>query len=145
MRLEYGDVLVALGRIPEALAQYDAAAGPTIASTSAAAAARWRSANARRSIDDPLWTGDALAVVALAPGSASAVQALDALEEVDEAVPSLQAAYVRYLNHHDSVARERYEEIAATSVIPSEAAIAWFYLGALAERALDNPAAIDAY
>ena len=143
--IEYGDVLVALDRIAEALAQYDAAAGPTIASTSEAAAARWRSANARRSIDDPLWTGDALAVVALAPGSASAVQALDALEEVDEAVPSLQAAYVRYLNHDDPVARERYEEIAATSVIPSEGAIAWFYLGALAERSLDNPTAIEAY
>ena len=144
-RIEYGDVLVALDRIPEALAQYEAAAGPTIASTSEAAAARWRSANARRSIDDPLWTGDALAVVALAPGSASAVQALAALEEVDEAVPSLQAAYVRYLNRQDAVARERYEEITASSVIPSEAASAWFYLGALAERSLDNPTAIEAY
>ena len=143
-RLERGDVLAALDRTDEALAQY-AAAAAALASPFEIAEARWRAATTRQTQDDPRWIDDALAVVASAPGATAAVAALDALDEAAVAAPALQAAYVRYLSHDDAAATALYESAAAAPSAAAEGAIAWFYLGALVERALDNPSAIEAY
>ena len=132
-RIEHAAVLARLGRDADAVAAL------------AAAAARWRRAELLRDAGDALWVDDALAVVASAPGSSSAAAALDALEAAGVAVSAGQAAYARYRNWDNATATTRYQGIAAAPATAFDAATAWFYLGALAERRLDNPAAIDAY
>ena len=94
---------------------------------------------------DPLWVDEALGAIRVAPGSPAALTALDALEEAEVAVALLEAGYVRYRSWDTATATELYEGVAAAPLTAADAATAWFYLGALAERDLDNPAALDAY
>ena len=144
-RIEYGDALAALGRTPEALTQYGAAAGSLRAGGYELAEARWASARARRDAGDPRWAAEARAAVAAQAYAPSALAALDALDEAGLDAPPLQAALVRYRHFANDAARARYEAIAADPADGAEAAVAWFYLGALAERVPDNAAAVRAY
>ena len=144
-RIEYGDALAALGRAPEAITQYEAAAGSLGAGGYELAEARWASARARRAAGDPLWAADARAAVAAQAYAPSALAALDALDEAGLDAPPLEAALVRYRHFANDAARSRYEAIAADPASPAEGAAAWFYLGALAERVPDNAAAVGAY
>ena len=143
--LERGDVLAALDRVDDALASYAAAAAAVSAGPTDVAAARSRSAALLREQGDPLWIDEALGAIRVAPGSPGALTALDALDEAAVAVAPLEAAYVRYRSWDTATATELYEEVAAAPLTAADAATAWFYLGALAERYLDNPAALDAY
>ena len=142
--LEHGDVLAALDRVDDALASYAAAAAVSAGPTGVAAA-RSRSAALLREEGDPLWVDEALGAIRVAPGSPAALTALDALEEAEVAVAPLEAGYVRYRSWDNATATELYEGVAAAPLTAAAAATAWFYLGALAERDLDNPAALDAY
>lgn len=109
-------------------------------------AARWERARIRRSVENPLWIDDAIAVVTSAPGTAAGLEALDALETAEEPVPALPAAYVRYLARQNDEATARYEAIIDDPATDAAtAAIASFYLGALSERVPDRGAAIVAY
>jgi soluble lytic murein transglycosylase len=55
------------------------------------------------------------------------------------------AAYARYRAREDATATRLYTAITAAPPTPAEAASAWFFLGALAERHSDTSAAITAY
>jgi soluble lytic murein transglycosylase len=144
-RIEHAEALARLDRSGEALALLATAAVAAGAGTGDAAAARWRRAELLRESGDPLWVDEALAVVGSAPGTWQAAAALDALEASEVAVAAGQAAYVRYRNWDNVAATALYEGIAAAPATSLDAAAAWFYLGALAERRLDNAAAIEAY
>ena len=138
-------VLSSLGRLREALDLLDAAATDPRTSAADVATMRWRAATLRRDAGDPRWTDDAAATIAVAPGAPQATLALDALVDVGEPVDPLAAAYVRYRARDNGDARQRYEAALAGDPAATTAHVAWFYLGALAERAPDERRAIAAY
>ena len=143
-RSESARILEAGGRPAEAIPLFEAVALDPAAGIEEAAAARASLARLRRAEDDPAWVDDALAAVAMAPGLPPALEALDALEAAQVPVPLLDAAYTRYRAFQNAEATAYYEEVVATGS-PQEAAVAWFYLGALAEREFADDLAIDAY
>ena len=139
------DVLTNLGRLRQALDLLDAAATNPRAGAGDVATMRWRAATLRRDAGDQRWTADAAATIAVAPGAAEATLALDALVDAGEPVDPLGAAYVRYRARDNGDARQRYEAVIAAEPAAGTAHVAWFYLGALAERAPDERRAIAAY
>ena len=144
-RLEAAEILTRLTREEDALALFDAVALDPDAAPEEIADARWRAARLRRERDDPAWTDDARASLLAAPWSTSAVQALDSLEASGGAVAPLTAGYVRYRARDDDAAAAAYLAVVDSQVTPTERAVAWFYLGAIAERAGDTGLAIDRY
>ncbi|MEX2373058.1 MAG: transglycosylase SLT domain-containing protein [Dehalococcoidia bacterium] len=143
-RLDAAQALDHLGRHAEVVSM-TAGITPAIGATaSQMAEALWLGAQAKRELGDPNWPADALTVASTYPATGAARAALDALEEIGAAVPMLEAAYVRYRHGQDAAARTAYEQVAASGST-ADAAIAWFYLGALAEREGDDDAAVAAY
>ncbi len=139
------DVLANHGRLRDALELLGEAATETGASAADVATMRWRAATLRRDADDQRWTDDAAATIAVAPGAPQATLAVDALVDAGEPVAPLDAAYVRYRARDNGDARQRYEAVLASDPAPETEHVAWFYLGALAERAPDERRAIAAY
>ena len=140
--------LAAADRPHQAIAWLTNALNHPSTSSGELTAATWQRALIRLDLEDPLWTDDALAVLSTAPGSPQATAALIALEEADQLVPPLTAAYSQYRARENTDATDRYEAIRDQSIAVddnSTAAIAAFYLGALAERIAGRTAAIDAY
>jgi soluble lytic murein transglycosylase len=142
-----------------ALAELDVAAGRTsearsvltdlerdagLSSTERAEAA-WQIAGLLRDDGVQEWADAARRAIGLAPWSGAARQALEALEADQQPVPALSAGYVYYLARDNATARDRYEALLASDPDRSSEAIAWFYLGALAERRGERFEAIDAY
>ncbi|MPZ98649.1 MAG: transglycosylase SLT domain-containing protein [Dehalococcoidia bacterium] len=142
-RLDAANTLWRLDRDAEVLAMLARVTLGNGAAGSQLAQAGWLRAQAKRAAGDAGWTADALAVVANYPGTSSGRSALNAIEG-RAAVPPLDAAYVRYLHHQDATARTAYLQVATTGA-PGDAAVAWFYVGALAERAGERDEAIEAY
>jgi soluble lytic murein transglycosylase len=137
--------LIAAGRPTEAIDWLSALIVDPAASSSEQFSARWERAELLLDSDDPAWADDALAIVTQSPGHPTAWRALDALELAEVETPALSAAYARYLARQNGLATERYGAILAGEPSASHAGVAWFYLGALAERVPDRAAAIDAY
>ncbi|MEX2447059.1 MAG: transglycosylase SLT domain-containing protein, partial [Dehalococcoidia bacterium] len=109
------------------------------------AAARWQAARTLREHGDPAWVEHALGVIGASPASGSAARALDALEDAQVGVPTQTAALVRYRARDNERAAELYRSVLEASPSPEVAAEAWFYLGALDERAGEDDDAIVSY
>ncbi|MSQ35923.1 MAG: lytic transglycosylase domain-containing protein [Dehalococcoidia bacterium] len=133
------------GRPDQAIALLERIGRDWPASTAARAAALWSIARVRRDAGDAAWTAGALAVVALSAGAAVAPAALDALEAAGVTAPPLTMALVRYRARQNARADSAYADALAGPLAPHEAAQAWFYRGALAERADRAQPALDAY
>jgi len=144
-REEAADSLVVLGRLEAAVDWLDLAAADPLSSLSQQLSARWKRAQLLDELADATWIDDALALVVQSPGHPSASLALDALEAAEVDAPPLSAAYTRYLARQNGLATQRYEAILDESPDAATAGVAWFYLGALAERVPDRTAAIAAY
>ena len=147
-RREGAASLAALHRLDEAIEWLDAVVSDRAASSSDQTFAQWERAQLLRAIEDPVWGDVAVAIVVQSPGHPVASMALDELEAAELPVPALPAAYTRYLARQNDVATARYEAILDDVDTPPDAAtagVAWFYLGALAERVPDRGAAIEAY
>lgn len=147
-RLDGARHFTALDRTDEALRMLAGLRGEAAATSNQIAEARWRSALILRDRGDAAWSAEALTVVTVSPGSPVARQALDALQEAGIGVAPLTAGYVRYRARANSDATTLYESLVASegaAPAASEAATAWFFLGALAERSGDGEAALDAY
>ncbi|MEX2230301.1 MAG: transglycosylase SLT domain-containing protein [Dehalococcoidia bacterium] len=142
-RLDAANALRALHRDAEVLSLVAGVTPGAGGTSSQVAQALWLEAQAKRDLRDPAWTSDALTIVSTYPSSGDAPLALDALEHLGAAVPALQAAYVRYRHGQNAAALATYQRAAAGS--DADAPVAWFYLGALAERAGDRVNAIAAY
>lgn len=141
---EAADVAAILGRREVARAHLGLVVGAGASTSSQVADALWARAQLARQRGGA-WAEDALVAVRTAPGSAAATAALDALEAAAIAVPPQDAAYARYRAWENEAAEERYTAIADAPLDAADAARAWFFLGALAERRADNDEAIDAY
>lgn len=147
-RREGAASLAALDRFDEAVEWLSAVVDDPTAGPSERTTARWERAQILLELQDPAWADDALAIVSASAGHPSATLALDELEAAEVDAPALSAAYARYLARENGSATERYEAILADDATPADAAtaaIAWFYLGALAERVPDREGAIEAY
>jgi len=147
-RREGAASLAALDRFDEAIEWLSAVVDDPTAGPSERTTARWERAQILLASANPAWADDALAIVSASPGHPSATLALDKLETAQVDAPALSAAYARYLARENDSATERYGAILADDATPTDAAtaaIAWFYLGALAERVPDREAAIEAY
>lgn len=91
------------------------------------------------------WQDLAVRAMTTEPGSTAARSALDLLDEAGEPYPRLVAAYVAYRAFRNEDAVARYEALLEEDLLTVEdAGQAWFYLGALRERAFDREGAIDA-
>ena len=140
--------LAAADRVDEAITWLTNAATHPDGSDAERTTATWERALLRLQLDDPIWATDARAVLAAAPGSTHAADAIAALDEAGEDVPPLAAAYSQYRARENTDATRRYETIrdeAITAGDNATASIAAFYLGALAERIAGRVAAIDSY
>jgi len=140
--------LAATDRVDEAITWLTNAATHPDASDAERTAATWERALHRLQLDDPLWATDALATISSAPGSTHAADAIAALDAAGEDTPPLAAAYSQYLARENIDATKRYETIRDEAIAAGDnatAAIAAFYLGALAERIAGRVAAIDTY
>jgi len=144
-RLEAAAVLERLERPAEATTLLEAVIADPAAAASEAARAHADLARLQQADNDPGWVDHALAAVAAAPGLAPGMEALDALEAASVAVPPLDAAYARYRAFQNAEAIANYEQVIAAPASDADAAVAWFYLGALAERDFADDAAIEAY
>ena len=167
--LDGAQTLVRLGRTADALDILRDLARDVAAVREQVAAGHWLATTIRLDAGDPLWSVEARNALLAAPGLPEATLALDALEAEGVAVAPLHAGYVRYRARDDAAASRLYRLVlgrppprGARAVRPlvddplltgvngtlaahAEAAIAWFYMGALAERAGDVDAATDAY
>ena len=143
---EGAQALLRLGRTADALDLLGDLALDLAATRGQVAAGHWLAATIRRDARDPLWSVEAHNALIAAPGSPEARLALDVLEAEGVGVPPLQAGYVRYRARDNAAASRLYRlALAASPLATAEAGVAWFYLGALGERAGDIDAAIDAY
>lgn len=116
------------------------------ASAGALAQARWQRALLLREDGDGGWYDLAILVMETAPHSLEARAALDALEEAEIVPPGMLAGLVEYRGFRNGDADERFRNLLALGVLDDgEAASAWFYLGAIAERFANREGAIEAY
>lgn len=116
--------------------------------TGTRAGARWQIAQIRRDQQDPAWVDDARAALALSIRFSGATEALTALTEAGAAVPPLTAALVRYRAYHNEEAGRLLATALMDTAHPlsaADAGMAWFYLGALQERASDTDNALADY
>ncbi len=133
------------GRTTEALAALDRVESLAVGVGTLADAA-WERARLLESSGSPLWVADAVGAMELAPGSASSQAALDLLDERGAAYPGMTGAYVAYRSFRNDDATARYEAlIDSATLTDGEAGVAWFYLGALRERAYEGTDALAAY
>ena len=92
------------------------------------------------------WQDLAVRAMTTEPGSTAARSALELLDEVEAPYPRLVAAYVAYRAFQNDDAVARYDALIEEDILTvEEDGQAWFYLGALAERAYDRERAIEAY
>ncbi len=146
--IEGAAALAADDRPTEAIAWLTSARDHPNASSGERTTATWERALVRLDLEDPLWAADAVNVISLAPGSPQATAAIAALDEAAEDIPPIAAAYSQYLARENTDSTERYEAILDEAIAADDsptAAIAAFYLGALAERTTGRAAAVDAY
>lgn len=141
---EAADVAMALEQVDVATAHLGMVVGSGASSATQVAGALWARAQISRDQHEA-WAQDAMVALRTAPGSAAATAALDALEQAEVAVPQQEVAYAHYRAWQNREATEHYQRIADAPLTADDAARAWFFLGALAERDLDNDTAIDAY
>lgn len=110
------------------------------------ASALWERARILETAGTPGWEELAVAAMTTEPGSAAAQDALDLLDAREAAYPRLVAAYVAYRAFRNDDALGRYEALLDEQALDTtEAGQAWFYIGALRERAYDREGAIEAY
>ena len=110
------------------------------------ASALWERARISEAAGVPGWEDLAIDAMTTEPGSAAAQDALDLLDEYEVPYPRLVAAYVAYRAFRNDDALDRYQALLDDEVLDdTEAAQAWFYIGALRERAYDREGAIEAY
>ena len=113
---------------------------------SARADARWQIASLRRAAGDPSWLEDARSALASSNTFGGAAAALDAVEAAGATVPPMTAALVDYRAFRDTRAEQRFNRVIADGSTPApDRAAAWFYIGALRERANDPAGALTAY
>jgi soluble lytic murein transglycosylase len=138
--------LVRLDRGADAIPLLEAISGASGISAFQRANALWRAAQIRRDLNDVTWVATATDVMRLAPASVAAIEALDTLDAAGIGVPHMTAAQVHYRFRRNADAAQLYEEaIESGTLTAAEEAIAWFYLGALAERFNEPEEAIEAY
>ncbi|MEX2372261.1 MAG: transglycosylase SLT domain-containing protein, partial [Dehalococcoidia bacterium] len=108
--------------------------------------ARWRRASILHDQADPRWQDAARDAMTTAPGSGAARNALDLLEEEGAEVPEFTAANVEYRAYRNESAQKRYLDLLGRGALDaSQAAQAWFYIGALQERSDLRSDAIASY
>ena len=137
--------LIALGRNDQALNLLDLVASGDGHDAAQRVEAAWGAATIRRAAADGAWVDQALAILETAPGSIEAGQALVALEQDGIAVPPLTSGFVHYRSRRNAEATAAYEAVIANAPTAEDAHVAWFYLGALAERDFLNEEAVVAY
>ncbi len=143
-RIDAATVLRSLNRDAEAATMLEGVTAGSGANASQIAYAYWVRAQIQQSAGGTGWADLARHVVANYPWTPYARNALEALQQAGISVPPLEAAYVRY-QHGENASALAFYQVVATSGAPADAAIAWFYIGALYERAGNNTAAIEAY
>jgi soluble lytic murein transglycosylase len=143
--LDGASAAVAASRPAEALALLAPVGRELTATANDIAAARWQAARLLRDRGDVAWSAEALRALDAAPASSAALSALDALEEARVPVPTLTAAFVRYRARQNEKATALYRAVVHADGLAEDHARAWFYLGALAERADLNGDAIVYY
>lgn len=142
---EAANVYEVAGRVDDALAALSAVEALDVGSFTNAAAQAER-ARILRDIGDPGWVDLAGQAMLTQPESGAAVEALDMLMLDGQPYPEYTAAYVEYRARRNDAAEERYLAlIDGGTLTAEEAATAWFYLGALAERSFSREAAITRY
>jgi len=110
------------------------------------AAALWERARILEAAGASGWQDLAVSAMTTEPGSTAARAALDLLDAYNEAYPRLTAAFVAYRAFRNDDAIARYQTLIDEDVLTVEQdGEAWFYLGALYERAYNGEAAIEAY
>lgn len=111
------------------------------------AAALWERARLLEAAGAPGWEDLAVAALTTEPGSVAARDALDLLDAAEAPYPRLVAAFAAYRGFRNDDALARYEALLEEegTLDDAEAAQAWFYIGALRERAFEREAAIEAY
>ncbi|MDA0815426.1 MAG: transglycosylase SLT domain-containing protein [Chloroflexi bacterium] len=110
------------------------------------AAASWEQARIMEAAGMPEWNVPAIETLRSAPSSVAARSALDLLDARDEPYPALDGAFVAYRGFRNYDATSRYESLLNAGILSAEeAATAWFYLGALRERAFERESAMEAY
>lgn len=128
--------------------------------------ALWERARILEASGQPGWEELAVQAMEAEPGSAGAQRALELLDSVfnpgfdagsdpgsdpgsdsgEAPYPRLTAAYVAYRAFWNDEATARYEALLDEGVLDAaEAGQAWFYVGALRERAFDREGAVEAY
>jgi len=142
--IEAAHALSTLGQHDQALELLDVVAQGEAGTTQRVEAA-WDAATIRRANGDDSWTQQALGILELAPGSIQARHALVALEQAGVVVPPLTAGFVHYRSWRNAEATAAYESAIADDPTAADAHVAWFYLGALAERDFLNEEAAVAY
>ena len=114
----------------------------------ARASARWEVAAIRKTAGEAGWVDEARAAIELSTAFGGATAALDALEAAGVTLPPLTAALVDYRAFRNAAAGQRLIRAIIDPSRPlstADAATAWFYLGALQERASQPDAALTAY
>ncbi len=143
-RLDGARVLRDLDRDGEALTVLSSVTASRGASAGQVADALWLSARIRHDAGNSAWQDDARRLVADFPSTSAARNALDSLEDAGVGIPPLEAGLVRYRHRQNSTARSHFQGVATGGSAP-DAHVAWFYLGALDERAGDGGAALESY
>ena len=108
------------------------------------ALARWRQADLARRQGDPSWAQAAGEVLAAYPATASALEALEALQMAGEPVDGYLAGLVLYRHFRDAEAVQALEANLESSA-PSRPAESSYYLAAARERLGEEDAALEAY
>ncbi len=112
----------------------------------ARAAALWERARILEAAGAPGWQDLAVNAMTTESGSTAALAALDLLEAYEEPYPRLPAAHVAYRAFRNEDAIARYQALIDEDILTvEEDGEAWFYLGALHERAFARDAALEAY
>lgn len=143
--IEGARALDVAGRATEALAALDGVDALAVGAGTLAEAAAER-ARLLEASGSPLWIAAAVRAMELAPGSAASQAALDLIDERGAAYPGMVGAYVAYRSFRNDDATARYEALVDSGALTaSEASVAWFYLGALRERAYEGTEALAAY
>lgn len=133
------------GREAEALTALEEVATLGVGSF-AEADALWQRARITEAAGNPGWQDLAVETMRTQSGSSAARDALDLLDSYDEPYPRLTAAYVAYRGFRNDDAIARYESLLEEGILDAaDTGEAWFYLGALRERAYERELAIEAY
>ena len=142
---EAAGALEQAGRVDEALAVLDQL-GALDVGAATRAQGLWERARIQEEHARGGWESLAIETMAVAPTSAAARSSLDLLDDRGGSYPPLIGAFVAYRGGRNADATERYEDLLAAGALDAEEAhTAWFYLGALRERAFEREPALEAY